>query len=60
MWGFEIDKVENWAYMDGVFTPEECKKIIEIGNAKEKHQATISDEQAEMGIDEGVRKNKSG
>ena len=44
--------------MDGVFTPEECKKIIEIGNSKEKHQATISDEQAEMGIDEGVRKNK--
>lgn len=31
-WNFHIDHVENWAFMENVFTPEECKKIIEIGN----------------------------
>lgn len=31
-WNFHIDHVENLAFMEDVFTPEECQKIIEIGN----------------------------
>jgi len=33
-WQFESDKTQNWAYMDNLFTPEECMAIIAIGNAK--------------------------
>ena len=28
-----VDSVENWAYNTAQFSPEECKKIIEIGEA---------------------------
>ena len=34
VWPFELDYVEDWAYFQGAFTPEECGKIIEIGNAR--------------------------
>jgi PKHD-type hydroxylase len=33
-WQFHLDKTENWAYMDNVFTPEECAQIIAVGNSK--------------------------
>lgn len=33
-WQFNQDKTENWAYMDNLFTPKECKAIIDIGNSK--------------------------
>lgn len=33
-WQFESDKTQNWAYIDGLFTPEECAQIIAIGNSK--------------------------
>jgi PKHD-type hydroxylase len=33
-WQFQTDKTQNWAYMDGAFTPEECAQIIEIGNTR--------------------------
>jgi PKHD-type hydroxylase len=32
-WFLEITTNENWAYVPDVFTPEECKKIIEIGTS---------------------------
>jgi len=31
LWAFKPDNVENWAYANNVFTPEECDKIIQIG-----------------------------
>jgi PKHD-type hydroxylase len=34
VWPFEIDTLETWAYYHPAFTPEECKKIIDIGNKK--------------------------
>lgn len=34
-WPFQRDAVENWAYHGDVFTAEECKRIIEIGNTQE-------------------------
>ncbi len=33
-WAFDIDKVQNYAFFDNVFTKEECVKIIEIGNKR--------------------------
>jgi PKHD-type hydroxylase len=32
-WWLEITTNENWAYVHNVFTPEECKKIIEVGTS---------------------------
>ena len=34
VWPFQLDHVEDWAYFQGAFTPDECRKIIEIGNAR--------------------------
>ena len=40
-WAFNLDHLENWAYMDKVFSPEECAKIIEIGENKTLIKASI-------------------
>lgn len=34
VWPFQLDYVEDWAYYQGSFTADECRKIIEIGNAR--------------------------
>ena len=34
IWQFYLDRTENWAYRDNLFTPEECAQIIAIGNSK--------------------------
>jgi PKHD-type hydroxylase len=39
-WQFQSDTTENWAYMDNLFTPEECAQLIAIGNTK-LQKATI-------------------
>ena len=31
IWAFKLDQTHSWAYANGVFSPEECKKIIELG-----------------------------
>jgi PKHD-type hydroxylase len=41
VWPFELDYVEDWAYFQGAFTPEECGKIIEIGNARIINKSSI-------------------
>lgn len=41
-WSFETDRVENWAYQEGVFTPDECKQIITLGNALDKIVAEVN------------------
>jgi PKHD-type hydroxylase len=33
-WQFQSDNTYNWAYVDNLFTPEECAQIIAIGNTK--------------------------
>lgn len=40
-WVFNSDQVQDWAFLDGLFTPEECAKIIDIGNATESQRAEI-------------------
>jgi PKHD-type hydroxylase len=34
VWPFEVDKLETWSFWNSVFSVEECKKIIDIGNKK--------------------------
>ena len=41
-WMFESDFAQEWAYWDNVFTPEECQKIIEIGNSRPISNGTVS------------------
>jgi PKHD-type hydroxylase len=41
VWPFEVDKLEMWAFWENAFTPEECKKIIDIGNKKGLTKAKI-------------------
>lgn len=40
-WSFETDKVENWAYQEEIFTPDECKQIITLGNTLDKIVAEV-------------------
>jgi len=41
-WAFQPDPTENWAFMDGVFTPEECRRIIAIGAARIPKPAKVA------------------
>jgi PKHD-type hydroxylase len=41
VWPFQIDKLETWAYYNSVFTKEECKEIIKIGNKNKLLAATV-------------------
>jgi PKHD-type hydroxylase len=52
VWPFEIDTLETWAYYHPAFTPEECKKIIDIGVKKGITEAKIS-----RGLDSKVRES---
>ena len=47
-WQFELDQTQNWAYINDLFTPAECAKIIEIGNSKLR-PATV------VGPNDGIR-----
>ena len=40
-WALKSDNVNNWAYWNNAFSPEECKKIIEIGESKIVQKASI-------------------
>ena len=50
-WQFQPDKTQNWAYMNNLFTPEECAQIIDIGNTK-LIEATVA------GENNGVRESQ--
>jgi PKHD-type hydroxylase len=50
-WQFHPDRVQNWAYWDNLFTPEECASIIAIGNTK-LMEAEV------MGDNDGYRKSQ--
>lgn len=40
-WPFANDQLENWAFWENAFTPEECDKIIDIGNKRRKQDAKV-------------------
>jgi len=43
-WQFQSDNIQHWAYMDNLFTPEECAQIITIGNAKLQEATIVGNE----------------
>jgi PKHD-type hydroxylase len=43
-WSFNVDNVHLWAYLENVFTPDECKKIIEIGENKGIQKGIVNGE----------------
>jgi len=48
---------EYWAYLDNVFTAEECQQIIDLGTKLETYQAQITKNHS---IELEIRKNKVG
>lgn len=40
-WPFRLDPTQNWAYWDQAFTPEECQRIIEIGESRAMEPGTV-------------------
>jgi PKHD-type hydroxylase len=58
-WLFHTDTVENWAFAENVFTPEECKKIIEFANKKgSKAEASVYTTNNTNVVNHKIRKNK--
>ena len=54
-WLFELDKVNDWAYWDNAFSPEECEQIINLALSKNKlEKGKIS---SEKDIDVKIRNN---
>lgn len=41
MWAFKTDDVEYWAYLDAVFSKEECEKIIALGSSLDSQKAIV-------------------
>jgi PKHD-type hydroxylase len=56
-WLFHLDTVENWAYADNVFTPEECDKIKRIALAKNKEKANVIGKDQKGEINTSIRNN---
>jgi PKHD-type hydroxylase len=58
-WLFDKDRVENWAFAEKIFTPEECKKIIEFANKKgTKVKASVVGNNNKNEYHPETRKNK--
>ena len=51
-WQFYADKTQNWAYMDNLFTPEECAQIIAIGNSK------LEEAKVDGGVNKDIRESQ--
>jgi len=55
VWPFQLDHVEDWAYFQGAFSPEDCQKIVEIGNSRLVEDARIRGNQ----VDTKIRDSKT-
>jgi PKHD-type hydroxylase len=58
VWPFNLDAVENWAYIDNIFTPDECKEIIKIGNKRGLKKADVYSDGLNQKVDENIRISK--
>lgn len=54
VWQFYPDAVENWAYMEGVLTAQECAQVIEVGEKKGLERARTYDKDANAARDSDV------
>lgn len=44
VWHLQADKTEAWAYWDDAFNPDECEKIIALGEAQTLQKGKVGDE----------------
>jgi PKHD-type hydroxylase len=58
-WVFELDPVHSYAYCDNAFTPEECNRLIEIGNAQRKQIATVGTNLNSMQYEQNLKLRES-
>jgi PKHD-type hydroxylase len=56
-WLFHTDKVESWAYIDNVFSPEECEKIVRIGLSKNPKESVVIGDNLQGKVDKNIRDN---
>jgi PKHD-type hydroxylase len=42
-WAFNSDQTQDWAFINNLFSPEECAQIIAIGESKVLDKASIKD-----------------
>jgi PKHD-type hydroxylase len=57
-WAFDTDKVNNWAYYNDVFTPEECEKIIAHGKKQPIIDAKVGGGDNKEVVDDKIRITK--
>jgi PKHD-type hydroxylase len=55
-WIFEVDKVHGWAFWNNLFTPEECRQIIDHANQYEKRMSGIN---VNAELDKVIRDSKT-
>jgi PKHD-type hydroxylase len=53
-WAFQVDPVHHYAYYDTVFSVDECKQVIEIGESLFSQKASVSG----TGVDSKIRNSK--
>lgn len=55
MWSLksDLDKTENWVYVEKAFSAEQCQEIIKLGESMIPHEAPIM-----VGVDKSVRDSK--
>jgi PKHD-type hydroxylase len=57
-WSFHTDNVHVFAFANDVFSPDECKKIIEYAKTKKLEIGSVRGPNNETIVDEDTRKNK--
>lgn len=55
-WMFELDNVHGWAFWNNLFTPDECKKIIDYANQYQKLNSGIN---VDVKLDKSIRDSKT-
>jgi PKHD-type hydroxylase len=58
-WALKVDSLERWAFIDNLFTQEECDKIIDIGTSHNLTIATVGSKQlGKSVVNSDIRKSQ--
>lgn len=49
-WGLQSDELDTWAYWGELFSPDECKHIIDIGNSYQKKSGVVGSKESEDAV----------
>jgi len=44
VWHFQLDKTESWSYWEDAFSPDECERIVAIGESQTLHKGRAGNE----------------